>query len=143
MVDYVQLMEPTNGGRRYDSEYAEVTANSKALARLAKKLNVPVIAAAQLNREADNRADKRPQMSDLRSSGQLEQDAAVIMFPFRPSFYEHSDGPSPGFEEAEIGIAKNRFGPTGIVRCAFRPVLKQFVPTHTINLTEIAEGKSA
>ena len=60
MVDYVQLMEPTNGGRRYDSEYAEVTANSKALARLAKKLNVPVIAAAQLNREADNRADKRP-----------------------------------------------------------------------------------
>lgn len=143
MVDYVQLMEPTNGGRRYDSEYAEVTANSKALARLAKKLNVPVIAAAQLNREADNRADKRPQMSDLRSSGQLEQDAAVIMFPFRPSFYEHSDGPSPSFEEAEIGIAKNRFGPTGIVRCAFRPVLKQFVPTHTINLTEIAEGKSA
>lgn len=143
MVDYVQIMTPTNTGRRYDNEYAEVTAISKALARMAKHLRVPIVAAAQLNRSVEDRAEKRPQLSDLRASGQLEQDAAVVMFPFRPSVYEPTDGPPPAYEEAEIGIAKNRYGPCGIVRCAFKPMLKSFVPTQTINVNAIAEGKSA
>jgi replicative DNA helicase len=142
MVDYVQIMTPTNTGRKYDSEYAEVTAISKALARMAKTLRVPVVAAAQLNRSVEERAEKRPQLSDLRASGQLEQDAAVVMFPFRPSVYEPTDGPPPAYEEAEIGIAKNRYGPCGIVRCAFKPVLKAFVPTQTVNLNAM-EGRTA
>ena len=77
-------------------------------------------------------------MSDLRDSGQLEQDAAVVLFPYRPAMYETQPDTPPQYEEAEIAVAKNRFGPTGMVRCAFRPVLKQFVPTHTVNLSAIA-----
>jgi replicative DNA helicase len=143
MVDYLQLMQPTNSGRRYESEYAEVTAVSKAITRMAKVLHVPVIAAVQLNRAVEDRAEKRPTMSDLRSTGQLEQDAAVIMFPFRPSVYQTPMDTPPVYEEAEIGIAKNRYGPLGMVRCLFRPVLKTFVPpTQTVNLNAM-EGRTA
>lgn len=143
MVDYVQLMEPTNTGRRYESETAEVAAVSKALVRIAKLLNVPMLAAAQLNREVESRADKHPQMSDLKQTGQLEQDATAIFFPFRPAFYEQNDGPPPRYEEVEIAIAKNRYGPTGIVRCAFMPVLKRFVPTEPKNLNDMIEEKAS
>jgi replicative DNA helicase len=143
MVDYLQLMQPTNAGRKYESEYAEVTAVSKAITRMAKVLHVPVIAAVQLNRAVEDRAEKRPTMSDLRSTGQLEQDAAVIMFPFRPSVYQTPMDTPPVYEEAEIGIAKNRYGPLGMVRCLFKPVLKTFVPpTQTVNLNAI-EGRTA
>jgi replicative DNA helicase len=143
MVDYLQLMQPTNSGRRYESEYAEVTAVSKAITRMAKVLHVPVIAAVQLNRAVEDRAEKRPTMSDLRSTGQLEQDAAVIMFPFRPSVYQTPMDTPPVYEEAEIGIAKNRYGPLGMVRCLFKPVLKTFVPpTQTVNLNAM-EGRTA
>lgn len=138
MVDYVQLMK-TPAGIKSDP-YERVTAISIELAELAKTLNVPILAAAQLNRQNEQRGDKRPQLSDLRDSGQLEQDAAVVLFPFRPSLYETEPATPPAYEEAEIAVAKNRFGPTGMVRCAFKPVLKQFVPTHTVNLAAIAEG---
>jgi replicative DNA helicase len=143
MVDYLQLMQPTNSGRKYESEYAEVTAVSKAITRMAKVLRVPVIAAVQLSRAVEDRAEKRPTMADLRSTGQLEQDAAVILFPFRPSVYQTPTDTPPAVEDAEIGIAKNRFGPLGMIRCAFRPVLKTFVPSHSINLTALAEGRTA
>lgn len=143
MVDYLQLMQPTNSGRKYESEYAEVTAVSKAIARAAKVLHVPVIAAVQLSRAVEDRAEKRPTMSDLRSTGQLEQDAAVILFPFRPSVYMTPPDTPPSYEEAEIGISKNRYGPTGMVRCAFKPVLKQFVPTQTMNTAVLTGEKTA
>jgi replicative DNA helicase len=140
IVDYIQRVKAPPGVGR--EEYDRVTAISIDLADMAKSLNVALIAAAQLNREADNRNDKRPQLSDLRSSGQLEQDAEVVAFPFRESYYKPTDGPSPAYEEAEIGIAKNRSGPCGIVRCAFKPALKQFAPTQTVNLNAM-EGRTA
>lgn len=136
MVDYIQLMKAPGGVK--NEEYDKVTAISIELAELAKTLRLPILAAAQLSREVENRADKRPQMSDLRSSGQLEQDAAVVMFPFRPSFYAEASDTPPAYEEAEIGIAKNRFGPTGMIRCAFRPVLKQWLSTQTVQLNDLA-----
>jgi len=138
MADYVQLFK-TPAGIRHDP-YERVTAISIELAELSKTLNIPILAAAQLNRQSEQRGDKRPQLSDLRDSGQLEQDAAVVLFPYRPAMFEAQPDTPPQYEEAEIAVAKNRFGPTGMVRCAFRPVLKQFVPTQTINLSAIAEG---
>jgi replicative DNA helicase len=143
MVDYVQLMEPTNTGRRYESETAEVAAVSRALVRAAKVLNVPLLAAVQLNRAVEERADKHPQLSDLKQTSQLEQDATAVIFPFRPALYQTPVEPSPAIEEVELAIAKNRYGPIGMVRCAFRPVLKQFVPSHTVNLSALAEGRAS
>ena len=138
MADYVQLFK-TPAGIKQDP-YERVTAISIELAELSKTLNIPILAAAQLNRQSEQRGDKRPQLSDLRDSGQLEQDAAVVLFPYRPAMFEVQPDTPPVYEEAEIAVAKNRFGPTGMVRCAFRPVLKQFVPTQTINVNAIAEG---
>lgn len=138
MVDYIQLMK-TPGGVRQE-EYDRVTAISIELAELTKTLNVPILAAAQLNRGVEDRSDKHPQLSDLRSSGQLEQDAAVVMFPFRPAVYEDAPDVPPAYEEAEIGIAKNRFGPCGMIRCAFRPVLKQWLPTETKTTAELLDA---
>lgn len=127
MVDYVQLMKP-NTGQRYESETAEVAAVSRELVRIAKQLNVPILIAAQLSRAVEERNDKRPQLSDLKQTSQLEQDATAVFFPFRPSFYVTGGGLTPEWEEAEIAIAKNRYGPTGMVRCIYRPAQKQFSP---------------
>lgn len=114
IIDYVQLLKADTRGLSREEQVAEV---SRSLKALALELAVPVIALAQLNREAEKRADKRPQTSDLRESGQLEQDADVIIFPWRGEVYdvtEYADG-SPTDHTILFDFAKNRNGPVGEV----------------------------
>jgi len=118
-VDYLQLLRPPSRKSSRQEEVAEVSRNLKALA---KELHIPVMALAQLSREVEKRSDKRPQLADLRESGQIEQDADLILFLHRPEYYKKN--PSP--EErgiAEVIIAKQRQGPTGVIKLAF---IKEF-----------------
>jgi replicative DNA helicase len=110
-VDYLQLMTASSRGERRDQDVAEI---SRGLKLLALELHIPVIACSQLNRSADMRADKRPQLSDLRESGSIEQDADVVILLHREDYY---DKKSPRSGEIDLIIAKNRSGPEGIVAC--------------------------
>ncbi|HXG55491.1 MAG TPA: replicative DNA helicase [Vicinamibacterales bacterium] len=118
IVDYIQLMQ---GRGRFESRQAEIASISRSLKGLAKELNVPIVALSQLSRASETRTDHRPQLSDLRESGALEQDADVVMFIYRAEQYRDKDG-NPNTEEegmAEIIIGKQRNGPVGTAKLAF------------------------
>jgi replicative DNA helicase len=123
-VDYLQLLKTPYRHATRQEEVAEISRNLKALA---KELEVPVVALAQLSRQVEQRSDKRPQLADLRESGQIEQDADLIIFIHRPEVYKKHPPPE---EEglAEIIVAKQRQGPTGIVKLAFDKETTAFKP---------------
>jgi len=120
IVDYIQLM---GGESRNENRVQEVSFISRSLKVLARELNVPVLAAAQLSRAVEQRTDKRPVLSDLRESGSIEQDADIVMFIYRPDQYEKDTAKQ---NIAEIIIAKHRNGPVGSVELIFRSALAKF-----------------
>ncbi len=120
LVDYLQLM---SSGIRSENRVQEVSYISRNMKILARELNVPVLAAAQLSRAIEQRADKEPQLSDLRESGSLEQDSDVVMFIHRPELYEKD---SLKQHLVQIKIAKHRNGPVGNIELVFRENLTKF-----------------
>lgn len=140
IVDYLQLLSG-NGGKSSDSRVQEITQITTGLKALAKELAVPIIALSQLSRQVEQRDDKRPQLSDLRESGSIEQDADVVMFVFREEYYVERKKPSDtNIEETlkwqqemmavhgkgEVIIGKQRHGPTGTVQLAFEAQFTRF-----------------
>jgi len=138
VVDYIQLMRPTN--IRNDGRVQEISEITQGLKAIAKELNVPVLALSQLSRAVEQRDDKKPQLSDLRESGSIEQDADVVMFVYREAYYLERKEPRPGTVEyaewqgkmneisnlAEIMIGKHRHGPTGNVKVEFESMFTKF-----------------
>ncbi|MDR3203006.1 MAG: replicative DNA helicase, partial [Bifidobacteriaceae bacterium] len=127
VVDYIQLM---SSGKRVESRQQEVSEFSRALKLLAKELDVPVVAISQLNRQSEQRKDKRPALSDLRESGSLEQDADVVILLHRPGADEKDSQGGPrerrDNEDAQLLIAKHRNGPTRDIDVLFRGHVAQF-----------------
>ena len=115
VIDYIQLM---SGRGRFENRTLELASISRSLKGLAKELNVPIIVLSQLSRAPESRSDHRPQLSDLRESGALEQDADVVVLIYRDDVYNR-DPNSPDAGTAELILAKQRNGPTGTVRLAF------------------------
>jgi len=139
VVDYIQLLQGSSR-RAQEGRVQEVTEITTSLKALAKELNVPILALSQLSRQVENREDKRPQLSDLRESGSIEQDADVVMFVFREEYYLRNREPRAGTEEhfkwqtemdavlgkAEVIIGKQRHGPTGTVKMQFEADVTRF-----------------
>jgi replicative DNA helicase len=139
IIDYIQLMQGSSA-KASQGRVQEVTEITTGLKALAKELNVPIIALSQLSRQVENRDDKRPQLSDLRESGSIEQDADVVMFVYREEYYLKNQEPKLGTEEyikwegamnevrgkAEVIIAKQRHGPTGTVSLGFEGQFTRF-----------------
>ncbi len=147
IVDYLQLLAPS-GKSRQENRVQEVSEITRGLKTLAKELDVPVVALSQLSRAVEQREDKRPQLADLRESGSIEQDADVVMFIYRDDYYLMREEPKrrdnetndhfnqrledwkqrceQNYGKAEVIIAKQRHGPTGIVRLAFEGQFTKF-----------------
>jgi len=137
-VDYLQLVRGTGRSENRVNEISEITMGLKAIA---KELDIPVIALSQLSRQVENREDKRPQLSDLRESGSIEQDADVVMFVFREEYYKEREKPGDHELEkmgiwqeemerlhgkAEVVIGKQRHGPIGTVELSFEGQFTRF-----------------
>ena len=120
IIDYMQLM---HGGKRNENRVQEISFISRTMKQLARELKVPVIALSQLSRQVENRQDKHPQLSDLRESGSIEQDADLVIFIYRDIKYNKE---SEKGNTAEIMIAKHRHGPTGSVELFFDEKFTQF-----------------
>lgn len=116
VIDYVQIMSGTSGGPG-SNRAQEIAEISRSLKTLALELDVPIILLSQLNRDVESRTDKRPNISDLRESGALEQDADIILLLYRDDYYNREDSKEKGV--AELNVAKNRSGSTGTIRLAF------------------------
>src|SRR5690606_15488338 len=139
VIDYIQLMTGSSK-RGNDNRVQEVTEITTGLKALAKELSVPIIALSQLSRQVESRDDKRPQLSDLRESGSIEQDADVVLFVYREEYYLKNREPKPGTLEytqwetgmnetrgkAEVIVAKQRHGPTGTVPLGFQGEFTRF-----------------
>ena len=140
VVDYLQLLTGGNAMNSQANRVQEVSMITQGLKALAKELDIPVLALAQLSRQVEQRDDKRPQLSDLRESGSIEQDADVVMFVFREEYYLARAEPSEGTEEhmqwqedmdklmgkAEVIVGKQRHGPIGTVKLSFNADLTKF-----------------
>ena len=151
VVDYIQLM---TGAGKGDNRVQEITQITTGLKALGKELNVPIIALSQLSRQVENREDKRPQLSDLRESGSIEQDADVVLFVFREEYYVKNQEPrdinDPKYPEweslfekvkgtADVIIAKQRHGPTGTVKLAFQSEFTRFADLADPSFTQYEE----
>ena len=138
MVDYLQLLKAATAKDSRVNEVSEITQGLKAVA---KELNIPVIALSQLSRQVENREDKRPQLSDLRESGSIEQDADIVMFVFREEYYREREKPSDAdldamakwqqimeqvHGKAEVILGKQRHGPIGTVELSFEGQFTRF-----------------
>ena len=135
-VDYLQLLK---SAEKYYTRQEEVSRISQSLKAMAKDFGVCVIALAQLNRQVEQRADKRPNLSDLRESGAIEQDADIVMFLHRPEYYRKNAPENQG--RAEIILAKNRHGPTGTVVAFFDAETTAFRPIQSEQEQRITEDR--
>ena len=138
IIDYLQLIRPSLA--RPDNRVLEIAEMTRNLKALAKELDMPVLCLSQLSRQVEQRDDKRPQLSDLRESGAIEQDADVVMFIYREEYYAERKEPSPGTEDyqkwqekmskihnvAEVLVAKQRHGPIGKVNLHFEGSITKF-----------------
>lgn len=129
VVDYLQLLSASKGGKPILDKVSEVSEISRKLKLLAKALDIPVVALAQLSRAVESRQSKVPQLSDLRESGQIEQDADAVVFMYRPEYY---DPETERKGQADIIIAKNRSGPIGQVTMRFSAYCTDFSDLETI-----------
>ena len=139
VIDYIQLMQGSSA-KSAQNRVQEITEITTGLKALAKELEVPIIALSQLSRQVESREDKHPQLSDLRESGSIEQDADVVLFVYREEYYLKNKEPKPGTEEyvkwetdmnevrgkAEVIVAKQRHGPTGTVSLGFQGEFTRF-----------------
>ncbi len=138
IVDYLQLLRGNGRNENRVNEISEITQGLKAIA---KELDIPVVALSQLSRQVENREDKRPQLSDLRESGSIEQDADVVMFVFREEYYKEREKPGEHEVEkmaawmadmdrlhgrAEVIIGKQRHGPIGTIELSFEGRFTRF-----------------
>jgi replicative DNA helicase len=140
VVDYIQLMRAPSSNNRGENRVQEVSEITQGLKALAKELKVPVLALSQLSRAVESRDDKKPQLSDLRESGSIEQDADVVMFVYREAYYLENKQPKLGSIEhaewqskmndvnglADIILGKQRHGPTGTVKVEFEGIYTKF-----------------